>query len=112
VNSSLRGGTRFCGACLRHGRLRFGVPGPDADTRLICAELLHLGGEITAPGPTAAPWLTSRLSTIWPREVGAHTGGRAGRGEGVAELHAAMHAWEAQQMYLNLASTSRDPASL
>ena len=86
------------------------VAGPD--TLLLAAELIHVGGEMKRARPAggALPAIdadyalfATGLATC-PQAVPAVA-------RSVAAAQTAMRPWAARQMYLNLACTSRDPAS-
>jgi FAD/FMN-containing dehydrogenase len=85
--------------------------GPDADTRLVWAELLHVAGEMKRDRPG-----NGALGAI-DAEYQLGGGGGAPTPEAaeavehsVADLLSAMRPWAARHMYLNVAGTSRDPA--
>jgi FAD/FMN-containing dehydrogenase len=88
------------------------VAGHEADTPLLWAELLHIGGALRRARPDGGA-----LSAI-DAEYQLSAGGRAANSaalpaarRGAAAVRTAMLPWAARQMYLNLADTSRDPAS-
>jgi FAD/FMN-containing dehydrogenase len=89
-----------------------GVAGPEADTPPVSAELLRIGGELKRARPgggalaaiDADYQLTAGSPAPSPQAVPAAE-------RGVAAVLTAMKPWEARQMYLNSADTSRDPAS-
>ena len=86
------------------------VAGPA--TLLLAAELIHLGGEMKRARPAggALPAIDADYALFsaglapCPRAVAAVA-------RNVAAAQAAMRPWAARQMYLNLAESSRDPAS-
>ena len=86
------------------------VAGPD--TLLLAAELIHLGGEMKRARPAggALPAIDADYALFatglapCPQAVSAVA-------RSVAAAQTAMRPWAARQMYLNLACTSRDPAS-
>ncbi|HEX6521269.1 MAG TPA: FAD-binding oxidoreductase [Streptosporangiaceae bacterium] len=88
------------------------MAGPEADTSLVWAELLLIGGEMNRARPGSGA-----LAAI-DAQYQLSAGGSARTPQAVpvvehsvAALHAAMRPWAARQMYLNLADTSRDPAT-
>ena len=88
------------------------VAGPAAGTPLLAAELTHIGGEMKRARPT-----NGALAAI-DAEYALHAVGVApvpqaaeAVAASVAAVRDAMSPWAARQMYLNLADTSRDPAS-
>jgi FAD/FMN-containing dehydrogenase len=88
------------------------VAGSRANTRLVWAELMHLGGEIKRSQPGGGA-----LSAL-EAEYQLATGGGAPTLDvarpveaSLAALLAAMTPWASRQMYLNVATTARDPAS-
>jgi FAD/FMN-containing dehydrogenase len=86
------------------------VAGPD--TLLLAAELIHVGGEMKRARPAggALPAIDADYALFatglapCPQAVSAVA-------RSVAAAQTAMRPWAARQMYLNLACTSRDPAS-
>ena len=86
------------------------VAGPD--TLLLAAELIHVGGEMKRARPAggALPAIDADYALVatglapCPPAVSAVA-------RSVAAAQTAMRPWAARQMYLNLACTSRDPAS-
>ena len=86
------------------------VAGPD--TLLLAAELIHVGGEMKRARPAggALPAIDADYALFatglapCPQAVPAVA-------RSVAAAQTAMRPWAARQMYLNLACTSRDPAS-
>jgi FAD/FMN-containing dehydrogenase len=85
---------------------------PPSDTDLLWAELLHIGGELRHPRPDAGA--LAALDAGYQLSVGgqaATAGAEPAVQHAVAAVPAAMRPWSARQMYLNLADTSRDPAS-
>jgi FAD/FMN-containing dehydrogenase len=86
--------------------------GPEADTPPVWAELLRLGGELKRARPTSGALaaidadyqLTAGSPAPSPKAVSAVE-------RNVAAVLTAMRPWAARQMYLNIADTSRDPAS-
>jgi hypothetical protein len=89
-----------------------GAAGPRADTPPFWAELLRIGGELKRARPAsgalaaldAGYQLTAGSPVPAPQAVPAAE-------RSVAAVLAAMRPWAARQMYLNIADTSRDPAS-
>jgi FAD/FMN-containing dehydrogenase len=86
--------------------------GPGADTPPVWAELLHIGGEMKRARPA-----NGALAAI-DAEYQLSAGGPAPSPQAVpaversvAAVLTAMRHWAARQMYLNVADTSRDPAS-
>ena len=86
--------------------------GPEADTPPVWAELLRIGGEMKrarpASGALAAIDADYQLSAGGPAPTPQAVPAVE---RDVAAVLAAMRPWAARQMYLNLADTSRDPAS-
>ena len=86
------------------------VAGPD--TLLLAAELIHVGGEMKRARPAggALPAIDADYALFatglapCPQAVSAVA-------RSVAAAQTALRPWAARQMYLNLACTSRDPAS-
>jgi len=86
------------------------VAGPD--TLLLAAELIHVGGEMkrARPASGALPAIDADYALFatglapCPQAVSAVA-------RSVAAAQGRMAVWAARQMYLNLACTSRDPAS-
>ncbi len=88
------------------------VAGPGPDTRIVWAEVLHIGGEMKRARP-----VSGALAAL-DAEYQVSAGGSAPSPQdvpaverSVAAVAAALRPWAARQMYLNLADTSRDPAS-
>ena len=86
--------------------------GPEADAPPVWAELLRIGGEMKrarpASGALAAIDADYQLSAGGPAPTPQAVPAVE---RDVAAVLAAMRPWAARQMYLNLADTSRDPAS-
>jgi hypothetical protein len=88
------------------------VAGLEADTLLLGAELFHIGGEMKRARPASGALAAIDAEYVLfavarpPSPQAAPTAARS-----VAAVHTAMRPWAAGQMYLNLADTSRDPAS-
>jgi FAD/FMN-containing dehydrogenase len=86
--------------------------GPEAGTPPFWAELLRLGGELNRPRPGSGA--LAALDADYQLTAGspapAPQAGPAAE-HGVAAVLTAMRPWAARQMYLNIADTSRDPAS-
>jgi hypothetical protein len=87
--------------------------GSRGDTRLVWAELMHLGGELRRRPPDGGA-----LAVI-AAEYQLAAGGGAVSPEGVQEIQGSLEAlfgalrpWASPHMYLNVASTRRDPATL
>jgi FAD/FMN-containing dehydrogenase len=86
--------------------------GPDAARPPVWAELLHVGGEMKRARPgggalaaiDAEYQLSAGGPAPFPQAVSAME-------DSVATVLAGLRPWAARQMYLNLADTSRDPAT-
>jgi len=86
------------------------VAGPD--TLLLAAELIHLGGEMKRARPAggALPAIDADYA-LFSAGLAPCPRAAAAVARNVAAVQAAMRPWAARQMYLNLAESSRDPAS-
>ncbi|HEY2552764.1 MAG TPA: FAD-binding oxidoreductase [Streptosporangiaceae bacterium] len=88
------------------------VAGPGTSSPLLTVELRHLGGELRRSRPNSgalaaidADYLVLAGGLAATPEMGSAVAART------AEVKSAVSPWAARQMYLNLAETSRDPAS-
>ena len=88
------------------------VAGPEARTPPLWAELLHVGGEMkrVRPGSGALAAIDAEYELSAGGQASSPQAGLAAAGA-VDAVRTAMRTWAARQMYLNLADTSRDPAS-
>ena len=86
------------------------VAGPD--TLLLAAELIHVGGEMKRARPAggALPAIDADYA-LFSAGLAPCPRAAAAVARNVAAVQAAMRPWAARQMYLNLAESSRDPAS-
>jgi FAD/FMN-containing dehydrogenase len=86
--------------------------GPEADTPPLWSELLRIGGELKRARPASGALAAIDADYQLPAGSPAPTPQAVPAAErSVAAVLAAMRPWAARQMYLNLADTSRDPAS-
>ena len=86
------------------------VAGPD--TLLLAAELIHVGGEMKRARPAggALPAIDADYA-LFATGLAPCPQAVPSVARSVAAAQTAMRPWAARQMYLNLACTSRDPAS-
>jgi hypothetical protein len=86
--------------------------GSRTNTRLIWAELMHLGGEMKRAQPDGGSLAAIDAEYQLAAGGGAPNPEAAEGMEGsLADLFAAMKQWASRHMYLNVAATRRDPAS-
>jgi hypothetical protein len=89
-----------------------GAAGPGADTPPVWAELLRIGGELKRARPASGALASIDADYQLTAGSPAPSPQAASPAErSVASVLAAMRPWAARQMYLNIADTSRDPAS-
>jgi len=86
------------------------VAGPD--TLLLAAELIHVGGEMkrARPASGALPAIDADYA-LFATGLAPCPPAVSAVARSVAAAQTALRPWAARQMYLNLACTSRDPAS-
>src|SRR6516164_483108 len=86
------------------------VAGPD--TLLLAAELIHVGGEMKRARPAggALPAIDADYA-LFATGLAPCPPAVSAVARSVAAAQTALRPWAARQMYLNLACTSRDPAS-
>lgn len=88
------------------------VAGPGADTPPVWAELLLLGGEMGRARPSGGA--LAAIDAQYQLTAGGPVPSAQAQPaleRSVAAVHTAMRPWAARQMYLNIADSSRDPAS-